>query len=261
MSDRRPDLPGLYDLVVVEKTDSARAHAERLAREGAEEGTLVWARAQREGIGRKGNYWMSGSRNLHCALVLRPEDDLATCCQISLVSCICTAMAIARQAEPLEEIRFRWPNDILLNRGKVAGITLSGELGPRQRPRWMVVAVNVNVNECPASKGFTAASMRGEGFQQADRIGVLEAYGREFLSWINRWAEEGFSPVRNAWATKSPDEGEFSTVRWGNREVAGKYEHIDESGALKIIDADSNVRTITLEEFFRQEFGDHEARS
>ena len=254
MTERQPDLPGLYDLVTIEKTDSAVAQAQRLARKGADEGTVVWAKAQQEGIGRKGNYWMSGSRNLHCALVLRPEYDFASCCQISLLTCVCTAMAIARQAEPLEEIRFRWPNDVLLNRGKVAGITLSGELDARGRPGWMVVGVNVNVHEYPSSRGFSAASMRDEGFQDPDRVALLEAYTREFLSWINRWAEEGLAPVRKAWLTKSPDAGEAATLRLGDLMISGKYRQLDQSGALEIIDESSRVRTITLEQFFRQDF-------
>lgn len=254
MTERQPDLPGLYDLVVIEKADSAVAQAQRLARKGADEGTLVWAKAQQEGVGREGNFWMSGNRNLHCALVLRPEDDFASCCQISLLNCICTAMAIARQAEPLEEIRFRWPNDVLLNRGKVAGMTLSGELDARGRPGWMVVGVNVNVHECPSSRGFSAASMRGEGFRDPDRVALLEAYAREFLSWINRWADEGFAPVRKAWLTKSPDEGEVTKVRLGDLVVSGKYHQLDESGSLHIFDESSSIRTVTLEHFFRQDF-------
>lgn len=254
MTERQPDLPGLYDLVVVEKTDSAVAQAQRLARKGAGEGTLVWAMAQQEGIGRKGNYWMSGNRNLHCALVLRPEDDFASCCQISLLACVCTAMAIARQAEPLEEIRFGWPNDVLLNRGKVAGVTLGGTLDVRGRPGWMVVGVNVNVHDSPSSRGFSAASMRGEGFQDPDRVTLLEGYAREFLSWINRWAEEGFAPVRKAWMTKSPEEGEAVTLRLGDSVVSGRYHQLDDSGALEIVDDSSRVRTISLQQFFRQEF-------
>ena len=128
MTEQTPNLPGLYDLVVLESTDSSRAHAERLARDGADEGTLVWAKSQYEGIGRNGRYWMSGHSNLHCSIILRPEENFEICCQLSLLATVCAAIAISRQAEPLKEIRYRWPNDVLLNQGKVAGITLSGKL-------------------------------------------------------------------------------------------------------------------------------------
>ena len=80
------DLPRVLDLVSLERPDSARAEAERLARKGADEGTMVWARGQREGRGRGGNMWMSGNKNLHCALILRPGLPLAECCQLSLLA-------------------------------------------------------------------------------------------------------------------------------------------------------------------------------
>lgn len=107
MPESEPELPGLYELVVLESVDSARAHAERLAAAGADEGTLVWAKSQRQGIGRSGRYWMSGSRNLHCSVILRPETDLEACCQLGPLACICAGLAISRQAEPLAELRYR----------------------------------------------------------------------------------------------------------------------------------------------------------
>ncbi len=122
-AERALQTPTPYELVVVHKTDSARAHAERLAAQGADEGTLVWAKSQYEGLGRNHRHWMSGYRNLHLALIVKPEQGFDTVCQLSLVATICTALAIAEQAEPMEELRYRWPNDVLLNRGKVAGLT------------------------------------------------------------------------------------------------------------------------------------------
>lgn len=252
MSEPTPNIPRLYDLIALESTDSSRAHAERLARQGAEEGTLVWTKSQREGIGRTGNYWMSGNRNLHCAIILRPEHGLEECCQLSLLATICAAMAISRQAEPLEEFRYRWPNDITLNQGKVAGITLSGKLSGAAVD-WMVLALNVNVYDHPHSKGFDAASMRGEGFQSFDRVQLLEAYTREFLSWINRWSEEGFEPVRKAWLFKGYQEQDPVTIKLRQADVVGVFEELNPNGALRLATR-TTAETIELSDFFRPEF-------
>jgi len=252
MTEQKPSIPGLYDLVVLESTDSSRAHAERLARDGADEGTLVWAKSQREGIGRNGQYWMSGHHNLHCSIILRPEENFVKCCQLSLLATVCVGRAISRQAEPLKEIRYRWPNDVLLNQGKVAGIALSGKLSGSQVD-WLVVAVNVNVNNPPPSKGVQASSMRTEGFQSTDRVQLLEAYSREFLSWINLWSEEGFEPVRKTWLFNGHQANDLVTIKIGISSLDGSFVAMESNGAIKLA-TETNIERIELTDFYSHEF-------
>ncbi len=246
--------PPLYDLVVVDKTDSARAHAERLAAQGADEGTLVWAKSQTEGLGRNHRYWMSGHNNLHLGLILNPEQPFAIACQISLVATLCAAMAIAEQAEPMAELRYRWPNDVLLNRGKAAGITLSGSLGDVDVPEWMVLGVNVNVFDNPNSLGFDSASMRGEGFESHDRVRLAESFCRQFLSWLNRWAEDGFVPIRKAWLMRGRGDLLLQTIRLQDDKITGTFNDMDEQGTLILQTDEHRKRRITLDAFFRPDF-------
>jgi BirA family biotin operon repressor/biotin-[acetyl-CoA-carboxylase] ligase len=246
--------PPLYELVVVDKTDSARAYAERLAAQGAREGTLVWAKSQTEGLGRNNCFWMSGYKNLHLGLVLKPEQPFDIACQVSLVATICTAMAISEQAEPMAELRYRWPNDVLLNRGKVAGITLSGSLGSGNIPEWMVLGINVNVLDNPNSLGFDSASMRGEGFESHDRVQLAETLCRQFLSWINRWADDGFAPIRKAWLMRARGDALLQTIRLQDSEITGTFDDLDEQGTISLQTDEHNKRTVTLAAFFRPDF-------
>lgn len=247
------DLPRALDLVTVERTDSARAEAERLARQGAEEGTMVWAQGQREGRGRGGNTWMSGHKNLHCALVLRPGLPLAECCQLSLLASVACSVAMAEQAEPLLELRYRWPNDVLINRGKVAGVTLSGELD-NNRVDWLVLGLNVNVFEHPPSKGFAAASMRGEGFAGHDREALLSAYGRQIVSWLGRWSDDGFAPVRNAWLARGAGEGLDYGIEIHGETVSGVFVDLTEAGDLALKNAHRERQVVKLTDFFAADF-------
>ena len=254
MSEYAPSVPGLYELVTVESTDSSRAYAERLAAAGADEGTLVWVKSQTEGIGRNGQYWMSGHRNLHCSIILRPNEQIDSCCQLSLLACICTALAMSRQAEPMQEVRYRWPNDVLLNRGKVAGVSLSGKVSGL-RVDWLVVALNVNVNDQPYSKGLEAASMREEGFRTHDRCALLEAYSREFLSWINRWSDEGVTPVIKEWLFKGHRIFDPVTLKLGNLLLCGTFEGLGSDGRIELA-TESGPETVQLVEFFATDFVD-----
>ena len=252
MAERKPNLPGLFDLVVVEKTDSSRAYAERLARRGAGEGTLVWAKSQNEGIGCNGRYWMSGNRNMHCSIILRPDMDLSTCCELGLVACICAALAISAQAEPMEELRYGWPNDVLLNRGKIAGVALSGQLQGAS-VKWMVIALNANVYDAPESRGMAAASMRGEGFRSHDRVALLEAYSRQFLSWTNRWADEGMAPIAREWRNRGPRKDDPVRVRMEKREVNGSFLQMMDHGGIELVSSSKHT-SIDPADFFRSDF-------
>lgn len=253
MTELEPDLPGLYELVVVDKTDSARAHAERLAARGADEGTLVWAKKQTEGLARRGKYWISGDRNLHCAIILRPEDSFETCCQLSLLAAVCTCQAITLVGEPMEELRLGWPNEVFLNRGKVAAVHLSGVLDGDGRVDWMVVSVNVNTFSHPTSLGFEASSLRGEGFEEFDRIVVMEAFAREFLAWLNRWADQGLDPVRKAWLWRGDWQDAERRVELEGREIHGTFDSLADNGSLKLR-SDERIISIALADFYRSEF-------
>lgn len=253
MTKSEPNLPGLYEMVVVDEADNARACAERLAAGGAEEGTLVWVKKQTQGVGRSGKYWISGEKNLHCAVILRPEEPFAACCQLSLLAGVCTAQAITLVGEPLEELRLGWPNDVYLNRGKVGGIHLSGELNDNDMVRWMVVAINVNAFSHPAGLGLEASSLRGEGFETFDRIELMEGFAREFLVWINRWAEEGFGPVRKAWSWRGGWTDAGRSVDHDGRIHSGAFESLEEDGTLKLKTA-RGIISVALDEFYRPEF-------
>jgi len=253
MSAREPSLPGLYELVTIEQTDSARAHAERLAARGAEEGTLVWAKKQREGPGRRGRHWIPGRNNLHCAIVLRPEEPFHVCCQLSLVAAVCACQAITLVGEPMEELRLGWPNDVYLNRGKVAVTHLSGVIGDDDRVEWMVVSLNMNTFEHPVGLGHEAASLRGEGFEIHDRVDVMEGFAREFLAWINRWADEGLAPVRKAWLWRGDWTDDERSVDIDGRVIRGRFELMDDNGALNLNTGREIIR-IDLAEVHRPEF-------
>lgn len=251
MNENNPDLPGLYELVIVDSTDNVRAHAERLAAGGAGEGTFVWVKQQKQEPGRQG--WVPGDRNLHCAIVLRPEEPFHACCELGLLTTVCVGQAITVVGEPMEELRFGWPTDIYLNRGKVANIQLSGELDTEQRVNWMVISVNVNTFEHPPSLGFTASSLKGEGFETFERVVVMEYFAREFLSWLNRWAEEGLDPVRKAWLWRGDWTDAERSVNYKGQTLTGVFDALDENGALKLRTR-KGIMTCDLVDFHRPEY-------
>lgn len=243
-------LPPAYRLVSLETVDSTNEEAKRLARQGAEDGTLVWAREQTRGKGRSGRSWVSPPGNLYLSLVLRPDCAPVAASQLGFVAALGAGGGLAEVMPPLIDLRYKWPNDVLLNRRKVAGILLETESAASDRLDWLVLGIGINVAQRPAETAFPATSLREEGDLETTVEAVLEAFARHFLSWVNRWLDEGFAPVRAAWRKSAIGIGETIRVRLPNGELDGVFEDIDQDGALLLRQGGASRRITAGDVFF-----------
>ena len=151
------------------ETGSTQEHARRLAAAGAPHGTLVTAGAQTAGRGRQGRAWIvPPGRALLLSLVVREPDPL-----ISLRA----GLAVADLAGP--EARVKWPNDVLLDGRKVAGILVEG----RPQERWAVVGIGVNAAVDPAE---LPPDVRGRAGTLGLDPSQLEEAQRKLLAALER---------------------------------------------------------------------------
>jgi BirA family biotin operon repressor/biotin-[acetyl-CoA-carboxylase] ligase len=245
-----PILPPDYELLTYETLDSAVDEAMRLAARGAEEGTLVWAKQQSAGHGRFGHPWISPPGNLYCALILRLEEPAETALQVNYVAAVSLGAAVAELLGPAA-LQYRWPNDLLVGGSKVGGLLLAAS--PRNSAGafdWLVLGVAVNVATQPINVNATALapfSDRLEGVSEAD---VLEGFARHFLSWINRWAEEGFAAVHKAWTVRASDVGQPVAIQLAQAVLEGRFAELDTAGALVLALPGETRRLVTIGEFF-----------
>ncbi len=241
-----PRLPPAYRLVALETVGSTNDEALRLAAEGAEDGTLVWAREQTGGRGRQGRSWSSPPGNLYFSLVLRPDCTPAEAAQLSFVAGLALGEAIGSVAPPMIEVTYKWPNDVLLNGRKGAGILLESRSGADGTLDCLILGVGANVQHFPDDSEFPATSLRFEGAPpDVSEVELLEAFSRYFLSWVNRWLDDGFPPIRRAWLNHAHGLGEEIEVRLPRETLKGTFKDLDESGALVLELADGETRLIS----------------
>lgn len=250
----RPRLPPAYRLVALDKVGSTMDEARRLAEAGAEDGTLVWAREQTSGRGRRGRSWEAPPGNLYITLVLRPQCTAAQAAQLSFAAVVALGDAVGSVAPPMVEIAFKWPNDLLVNGRKLAGILLETRGGVGEEPEWVILGLGANIRSFPKDTTFPATSLQFEGCSpQVTDVELLEAFGRHFLSWVNRWLEDGFAPIRAAWLKHARGLGKPIEVRQGEKTLKGLFETLDEDGTLILTTADGTRHRIGAGEVF---FGD-----
>jgi BirA family transcriptional regulator, biotin operon repressor / biotin---[acetyl-CoA-carboxylase] ligase len=193
-------------------TDSTNERARALAAAGAPHGTLVTAGEQTAGRGRQGRAWVaSPGEALLLSLVLHDADP-----SLPLAAAVALCDALPVDAE------IKWPNDIWIDRRKVAGILV--EARPQQG--WAVLGVGVNVHRAPPLEHVT--SLGGV-------IGVEELLER-LVSALDGWLTRPLADVLAAWRSRDALLGE--TVRWQNG--SGEGVGIDDRGSL-LVDTDSGV--------------------
>ena len=225
-------------LDVYREVDSTNLIAERLARAGAPEGTLVLADAQTAGRGRLGrSFYSPGGHSLYLSLLLRPRMAPEHVHRHIFVA----ALAVAESAEAAlpssVAIEIKWPNDVLLAGRKTSGINLPVQLeGQRVASAVLGVGVNVNLPEYafPAELRPIATSLLIAGGRSLDRVSFAEGLLARLETGLERLRQDGFEPVLERWQKYFRMQGQ--RVRVGGpgvpREVEGTVEGVDAEGAL-----------------------------
>ena len=194
-------------------TDSTSERAKALAAAGALHGTLVTADAQSAGRGRQGRVWSAPPRSaVLMSLVLRELDELLP---LTAAVAVCEALPV--------EAGVKWPNDVWIDRRKVAGILVEG----RPQEGWAVLGIGLNVTTeaFPPELAVTATSLRLAG---ADT--TTEAVLGDLVTSLARWLDAPRDAVLAAWRSRDALKGE--RICWSGGE--GIADGIDDSGALLV---------------------------
>lgn len=252
MTPDYPAVPAAYELVVLDQVDDVVEEAVRRASRGAGEGTLIWAREQTAARTASGKRWYAPAGNLHCALIIEPEYDNVSAQQLLYVATISVGTAIAETVEAMTGLRWRWPGRILINGLKSGMVRLSAP-GENDEPYpWLVLGVSVNVAEHPPNpEPERFNSIHASGTPDATVEALLEGFSRHFLSWINRWAEEGFEPVRKAWTLRADGIGETLTLDLDGGKLPGRFKGINELGEAELQLDDGSRQKLSVSECFR----------
>ena len=222
------------DIHVFAETTSTNDVVERLARDGAKEGVVVFAESQTKGRGRLGRKWISPpGKGLWFSVLLRPDLRPQATTQLTVATATALARAIRSQTGLMPEIK--WPNDILLKGKKTAGILteLSAEI---DHVKYVIlgigVDVNLSANEFPPELRRIATSLRIESGSLVNRADLAAAILRELDADYARICAGQFETVADEWEERCTTIGHNVAISVGDRTIQGRAESLDEDGAL-----------------------------
>jgi len=233
-------------IVSVREADSTNLLAFRLAEEGAEEGAVVIAESQSGGKGRLGRRWESPfGVNLYCSVILRPVMPPVRAPQLTFLS----AVAVARAIEAVTALhpQIKWPNDILVNGLKVAGL-LNEMSSETDTIHFIVLGIGVNLNmrkeQFPEGLRHPASSLLIESGTSVNRLEFTRSLLAALDTLYDNYLACGFSAIRDEWISRSMVRGTKVRVSSGDEKLEGTVSGIDDDGALLLRRGDGVVERV-----------------
>ena len=241
-----PILPPPLKLVELGTVGSTNDHAKNLAKNGYPAWTAVWAHEQTQGRGRQGNVWSSLPGNLFMSVLLRPKTSAARIGQLSFLCGVAVANVLESFLPAGNAVHLKWPNDVLLNGKKLAGILLETEHQGVQTTPWVVAGIGVNITDAPAG----AVSLRHVGVTSYDAGHLLEFICTELYMLVKKWEKGGFQDIRQAWLSRAWKLGEPISARLPKETLTGTFEGLDQMGSLLLRMQDGSERMIVSGEVY-----------
>jgi BirA family biotin operon repressor/biotin-[acetyl-CoA-carboxylase] ligase len=243
-------LPPGFHLVAFESVGSTMDEARRLAEEGAPDGTAVWAREQTAGRGRQGRGWTSPRGNLYVTLLLRPQGPALAAAQLGFAA----GLALAESLQPLVPnvaLALKWPNDLLANGAKAAGMLLESRV-QAERVDWLLIGMGVNLAAAPApgETPYRAASIAAEAGRAVTPEELLPRLLERFAHWRGLLEAQGFAPLRRAWMARAAGLGGPITARLPRATLSGLFRDLDQDGALVLQTDGGERQRITAADVF-----------
>ena len=227
---------------LVEETGSTNADLAAALRSDVEpvEGEWLVAKRQTAGKGRQGREWFDGSGNFmgSCVISLKPSDPPPA--TLSFVAAMAVYDAAARALPKTDKLKLKWPNDVLLDSGKLSGILL--ELVGKS----IVVGIGVNLAKAPDlsdRKTVALSSMAGPIVLS----NFAQTLAASFTHWVAQWREAGLGPLLSLFLERSIHaSGSSVTVHdTDGTYITGTFSGLEESdGALRLRLADGSERVI-----------------
>lgn len=219
-------------IIHYETTETTMRPAFECGLKDEDEGVLIVAETQTKGKGRMGRSWVSPkSKGIYASLLLRPPFHPTDVAKLTLMSAVAMAEAVQKVADVSAKIK--WPNDVLVDGKKLAGILTEMD-AEMERVKFVVVGFGINVNTPESALPEGSVSLKQLTGQSVSRIQLLQEILWSLETWYLNIKKNGFNPVLKRWKELTSTLGSKVKVVESGQSIVGTAEDIDDYGGLLI---------------------------
>ncbi len=238
--------PAGVDRIAFDTIDSTNKEAARRAVSTTKPLWII-AGEQTAGVGRRGRAWSSQQGNFAATLLMPISGDLSTVALHSFVAALALRDSFVHMTNEPERFSLKWPNDVLMDDGKVAGILLETcGVGPSH----LSIGIGVNLTVAPEPEKIELTStapkhMNGQ-ITPSDFLTLLAHF---FAHRLAQFENAGFSSIRKDWLKDAAKLGQVITARMQKHEVTGTFVTVDEGGGV-VLQAGTDQHVIHAADIF-----------
>lgn len=233
----------LHEFEVLESTN--KTAADLLSRTQVAHGAVILAHAQQDGRGQRGRVWQSmPGRDLTFSIVAKPQ-GLRADAQFAISKVAALAVHDVLRTKVQADVRIKWPNDVLIERRKVAGILIKNEI-VGELVMSSIIGIGMNVNSSGLPEELVATSLLQETGVEHDRKALLDELMDRFGHWWSKWQsapEEGLVSYTDRLWTR----GRWADMLLDGQPVKARAMDVDSYGRLIIETEDGKVAAYGLD--------------
>ncbi len=247
------DWPQGYGRRVLAEVDSSNAEALRIAPTLAGPEWILALR-QTAARGRRGRVWANPEGNFAATLLLHPDESADRVALRSFVASLALYDAVSAATGRPTGVALKWPNDVLLNGGKLAGILLESA-GQGARVRHLAIGFGVNLITAPEADALHPDAVRPVSLMSATGADVgpepfLDLLAPAYAHYEAQFTTYGFAPIREVWLDRAARLGEVITARTTHETITGTFETVDATGNLVLSTANGHRAIPAADVFF-----------
>ena len=243
--------PEGYARRILDAVDSTNAEAVRAA-PGLNGPTWIMAKRQIAGRGRRGRPWTDPAGNFAGTLVLRPSEAPGIAALRSFVAALALDDALAAVTGQPDRFALKWPNDVLLDGCKLAGILLESA-GMGGQLSHLAIGMGVNLRSAPQAVetgAIAPVSLRGTLGVEVTPEDFLTHLAAGYAQRETQFCDAGFGAIRADWLARAAKLGEVITARTSKSETVGTFQTVDETGNLVLSTRTGRVAIPAADVFF-----------